>query len=63
MTTLDWYRASRHRTAHAARQRRHELVRKGWRANEVRVQRIDEQPFRFAVQVRHETAGHLADTP
>jgi hypothetical protein len=50
----EWSRASRHRTAHAARQRRHELVRNGWRANEVRVQRIDDAPFRYAVTVRKE---------
>ena len=51
-TRYEWSRASRHRTAHAARQRRHELVRKGWRANEVRVQRVMDMPFRYAVMVR-----------
>lgn len=52
-----WGRSSRHRTRHAALRRRHELVRKGWRANEVRVERIGEDPFRFAVMTRYEVAG------
>lgn len=51
----EWFRASRHRNVRAARRRRDELVRNGWRAREVRVQRIDgTQPWTHAVMVRKE---------
>lgn len=56
--TYEWFHASRHRNVSAARRRRDELVRNGWRGREVRVQRIDgAHPWTHAVMVRKEVAS------
>lgn len=56
--TYEWFRASRHRNVRAARRRRDELMRGGWRAREVRVQRIDgTHPWTYAVMVRKDVTA------